>query len=188
MREQVDPTDRLEVGALARAFHAHGIVEKSFGGRSWSREQVSLDHLTADGLEELELRLGLHALCERAYANALGHVHNRAYDLAGMLVLLQAAEEGHVYFQYVELIVLEQVERAVAASEVVHPDLVSRLADALHLRTEELVGLVERGLRDLYVEQGPVDAVFVDKGLYLAKYVAELKVQAREVYGCRHYG
>ena len=80
-------------------------------GRHRLAEQVAL-HLVAVVLaQEVELRLGLHALGDHRQAQAVGHGDDGAGDLRILLAAGHAVDEAAVDLQHVDGELLEVVER-----------------------------------------------------------------------------
>ena len=102
---------------------------------------VALLSPAANRSEELSMLLRLDALGKCLDAEFLGHVDDRADDVARLL--REAAQKAHVELDEVDRIVLEDVQRRVAAAEIVEPDLIALVP------VDGVVILGERALRDL---------------------------------------
>ena len=108
----------------------------------------------------------------------LGHAdHGGQYHLR-LGIGLHLAQERHVDLDDVELVILEVVERRVAAAEVIHPDLVAGIAEALDLLAENSG---DGAFRDLDVQIGRLYVEFRAAALDLHEHVGELEVKSRQI-------
>ena len=149
-------------------------------------EVVALDLFAADGFQEFVLFLCLHAFSEGADADILRHLHRGLDDVLGPLG--EVGEEGHVDFEFVEVVILQRIERGVAAAEVVHPHLVSGGAEAVEDDADFSGVLHKHALCDFYAQERAGDAVFVSDAFDFFIDVAGEEVHAGQVEGNRDGG
>ena len=83
----------------------------------------------ADRGEELSMLLRLDALGKCLDAEVLGHGDDRTDDAARLL--RGVAQKAHVELDEVDRVVLEDVQRRVAAAEIVEPDLIALVPQAV---------------------------------------------------------
>ena len=91
--------------------------------------------------------LRLDALGKCLDAEVLGHGDDRTDDAARLL--REVAQKAHVELDEVDRVVLEDVQRRVAAAEIVEPDLIALVPQAVDSPVDGVVILGERALRDL---------------------------------------
>ena len=130
--------------------------------------------------------LCLHALGECLDAEVLGHADDRADDAARLLG--EAAQKAHVELDEVDRVILEDVQRGVAAAEVVEPDLIALLAQVREGLLDDTRILREDALRDLDMQEiarhGVLPARVLDEG----KDIHHVEVVARKVERDRRDG
>ena len=190
---EADAAHVVPVGLLVTrlAWQPHAVVYPlSYDvERIGRRKQVALEHVAPDAFKEVRLFLGLHALCERTQAEPLCRSHDTGDDGAGLLAIVSGStHELHVQLQYVELIPLQDVERGVAAAEVVHPHLEARLVKGAHLLHEELGVGVDGRLRELHVQEVVRHAQRVGARGHLVRDLILCEILVRNVYRDGHDG
>ena len=142
----------------------------------WLAEQVSLDLLAADTAQVMELLFCLDAFGKRLDAEFFCHVDNRRED--GLGFLAEAVQEFHVHLELVEIEVLQDVERGIAAAEIVHPNLVAHLVELVHHACHKRWVGAEDRLGNLDVEHSARHLVFVHRFLDDGEDVAKVEVEA----------
>ena len=141
-----------------------------------------MDLLTADVPKEGELFFRLNAFREGYNAEFLGHTDDGTDDRAAGLA--HGGDEFHVDLKFVEFIVLQDVEGAIARAEVIHPNLIAGFAEAFDLVAD--IGV--RGhdaLGDFDMEQFARDAIFLNGPLDVGQDVAGNEVETGKVKGHR---
>lgn len=134
----------------------------------------ALQFLAADIPQELGLLLCLDALGERVDAEFLGHAYDRGHD--GAALLREGMEERHVELERVEAVVLEHVERGIAAAEVVEPDFAARLLEVAQSLAYGIIPEHECILRDLQAEEMAGQLIAVQDVLQECRGIEELEV------------
>ena len=148
--------------------------------------EVALLASAANRSEEVGVFLCLHALGERLDAEVLGHADDRADDAARFL--REAAQKAHVELDEVDRVILEDVQRGVAAAEVVEPDLIALLAQAVDGLLDGPRVPREDALRDLDVQEIARHGVLPARSLDEVEDVQHVEVVAREVERDRRDG
>ena len=162
------------LGHYPRRFHVlHGI-----GKGLRLAIVVALRLLAADFLQEIHLLLRLDTLCQRFQAKALRHAHHRTDNDAGNFV--QVREERHVNLEFVELVVLEGIQRRISTPEIVHPDFVTGKAEPLYFPLDIRVRRHD-ALRNLDTDKFVVYPILCKRPFDHLENVAADKVQAGKV-------
>ena len=115
------------------------------------------------------------------HSQFLSHVDDGADDDRGLRVGLEGAQEVHIDLEHVKDVVLDVVQRGVAAAEVIHPDFIACRTEACDLPLQEFFISALRSLRDLDVEHGARDIVAQADILDCLHHVHETEVRAREI-------
>jgi len=136
----------------------------------------ALQFLAADIPQELGLLLCLDALGERVDAEFLGHAYDRGHD--GAALLREGMEERHVELERVEAVVLEHVERGIAAAEVVEPDLAAFLLEMAQSPAYGIVLEHECIFCDLQAEEMAGQLIAVQDVLQECHGIEELEVDS----------
>ena len=170
LAEQQDLLHRLELHASLPAV----CVAVSAGKGAAVVE--ALQFLAADIPQELGLLLRLDALGERVDAEFLGHAYDRGHD--GAALLCEGMEECHVELERVEAVVLEHVERGIAAAEVVEPDLAAFLLEVAQSLAYGIVLEHECIFRDLQAEEMAGQLIAVQDVLQECHGIEELEVDS----------
>ena len=148
--------------------------------------EVALLAPAANRSEEVGVFLCLHALGERLDAEVLGHADDRADDAARFL--REAAQKAHVELDEVDRVILEDVQRGIAAAEVVEPDLIALLAQAVDGLLDGPRVPREDALRDLDVQELARHGVLPAHSLDEVEDVQHVEVVARKVERDRRDG
>ena len=149
-------------------------------------EQITLQAVAADLVQEVGLEARLHALGQGQHVDAVGHLDDAVDERPGLLAVLQVGEEAHVELDDVELVILQDVQRRIPAAEVVQPQGVAEVLDAVHRVVQQREVVRQRALGHLDVDQVLGNVVFRRQGIQLRDRVHELEVQAGEVQRDRH--
>ncbi len=174
------------VGCHLRRFHrdvSRSDMSHHFLKGEWLAEEIALDLFAADGFQEFELFLCLHAFRQGADADGLRHGHGGFDDV--FRPLGEAGEECHVDFQFIEMVIFQRIERGVAATEVVHPYLEARCAESFQADADFTGVLHKHTLGDFYAQQRVRNLIFRSDFFDFFINVAGQKVHAGQVEGNR---
>ncbi len=135
---------------------------------------VALDLLAADLTQEVALLLCLRALGQRVDVEVLGHADEGLEDLAALL--RERMQELHVELYRVEVVVLEHIERGIAAAEIVEQHGIAPLLEAADAVKYRLHLVDECVLRDLDLQEAERQIVFLADGLRRGERVLQDEV------------
>lgn len=130
--------------------------------------------------------LRLYAFGQALAADFLDHVDGIADDGTGLV--RRRREEMRIQLDDIEVIILEDVERRIAAAKIVHENLVASLEEASQGLFDDFFIVDQHGLRDFQMDEVPRQAICPDRIFDDLEDVAEEKVQTRQIEGYRDDG
>ena len=136
--KQIDIPEVIVVSSLPRCLKtkAHFLtMGNTFFVGTGTTDIIPLQLFTADFPQELQLFLRLYSFRKCADSDFLSHIHDRADNF--LRLFLEILQQKHIDFQQVKVKVLQNIQRAVAGSEIIHPDLVTGLVKTLYLVTDQ---------------------------------------------------
>ena len=147
---------------------------------------IPLNLFAADIPEITELFLCFDALSQRMNVNAFGHFNDGSGNPLGTLI--EGAQKTHVQFQFIKGIFLENVERGIGASEIIHPDLIAGCPETGDDFDEKFFLLSHDAFRDLTVNKIMWNLILADDLVKFRKNVTKGKIKTGQIdrnrYGC----
>ena len=187
---EIDAADGCKVFRLVRILktdrHALAVALEDLLHRDRPAEIVALQLGAAHLTQELGLLAGLDALADRLDAQGQRHFDELGHDDAVFRPLVKAVHEAHVQLDEVKMNILQNIQRGIAAAEVVHPDLEAQLLQALDLCFHKLEVLPDRAFGQLDGQLVAGDAGRVDAAADLIDDIAGLEVDAGDVQRLGH--
>lgn len=150
----------------------------------WFSEVVALDFFASDALQEIELFFRLDAFSEYLHADFFGHADG-AFDDA-LRFFGEVRQEFHIDLQFIEAVVLEDIQRGIAAAEVVHPDLEACFMEIVDFFADLAEVMDEDAFSDFHIQHVVRDAVLVGDAVQFLEHFAGEEVDAGKVEGNGH--
>ena len=85
---------------------------------------IALYLFTTNGLQKVDLGLRFCSFSQGMDTQFLGHEDDSLEDAAALFI--EIAQKGHVDLEFIEMIVMQDVERRIGTAEVIEPDLIAR--------------------------------------------------------------
>ena len=162
----------------------HAVVKAFLIGHGLS-EEITLHLFAAVVLQKLKLFLRFHPLRQAAGADSLIHGNDGTDNVSGPFA--GASQKGHVDFQHIKGIVLQQVQGRIAAAEIIHPDFIARLPEPPEALPYVGVPGSEQSFRDFNMNHVPGHIVLQHPVLHFLENIALQEIQAGQVHRYRHH-
>ena len=145
---------------------------------AWNRFAiiVALYLLAADFPQEIALLLCLRAFSQRVDGEVLGHTDEVLEDLAAFRG--EGMQELHIKLYRIEVVVLQDIERGIAAAEVVEQHGIAFFLELLDPVQYRVHSVDQRVFRDLDLDESERQAVFFADRLGDGERVLEQEVKA----------
>ena len=145
-----------------------------------------MQHFAADIAQKGVLFQCFDAFRQDMDAQVLGHIDDGFHDF--LRTVGKIRQEGHVQLDGVELVVLEDGERRIAAAKVVHPDLVARSAELIQRLVDCFDVFNEDTFCDFDAELRRRDLIGLGQLFDFCEDVAGDEIQPGQVEGHRDHG
>ena len=185
---EIDHADGIIVGLPGPCLHLqplpHAVVKAFLIGHGLSEEKA-LHLFTAPVLQKFKLLPCFHPFRQTAGTDALIHGNDGADNLSGPFT--GASQKGHIDFQHIKEIALQQVQRGVAASEIIHPDFIACLPEPVKALPDAGIHGVKQPFRDFDMNHVPGHIVLQHPVLYFLENITLQEVQAGQIHRYRHH-
>ena len=145
---------------------------------------ISLDSAASDPLQKGDLLRRFHALCQRLYAQHLGHDHDSRDNLPAPVVKM--TEESHINFDDIKVVIVERIERRIFVSEIIHPDLIAAVLELVNCCAHADPVAEHDPLRDFNAEQTAGNLHTLHQCLDRVKGIGDLEIIPRQIDGHRN--
>ena len=148
--------------------------------------EESLELRAADGLQETDLIFRFHTLADGIHAQGGRHLHQLGQDNPAAVPLFQLPHEAHIKLDQVKAYALQNIQRGIAASEVIHPDGKAQAPEALNLQPDEFKVTADNAFRNFNRQPVMTDSESIRSFAYLFHHVTGIKIRPRKIDGLRH--
>ena len=189
VRKKIHLAYSLVVSALSGVLNGYSplpAMGKQF--IKWKRLTVivALKLLTAALFQKVSLLSGFHALRQSPASDLFVHGNHGSDDAARTRRILP--QKSHIHLEHIKRIILQQIQRGIAAPEIIDPDLIPRTAEPIQTVGNFILARGQGALRHLDVKHTTGNVILFDQRLDLIKNVTAQKIHSGQIQGNRNLG